>query len=130
MRWQRPTTVAGSKVTAEMVTDALRTLLPPELQFLISDRGVHFTAQVLQKLARSQGFVHVVIAGHRPQSNGIAQRFVRTLKEWLATRSWHDDQELLQLLTEFRTEYNDRPYQGLAIPGLSPNEFASRIWLM
>ncbi len=125
-----PLFVAGPKVTAEMVVDALRTLLPGELQFLISDRGVHFTAQVLQELAHSEGFVHVVIARHRPQSNGIAERFVRTLKEWLATRSWNDDQELLALLTEFRTEYNDRPHQGLAISGLSPNEFAKRIWLM
>ena len=125
-----PLFVAGPKVTAEMVTDALRTLLPAELQFLISDRGVHFTAQVLQELARSEGFIHVVIARHRPQSNGIAERFVRTLKEWLAVRSWNDDQKLLELLTEFRTEYNDRPHQGLAIPGLSPNEFANRIWLM
>ena len=125
-----PLFVAGPKVTAEMVTTTLRTLLPAELQFLISDRGVHFTAQVLQELARTEGFVHVVIARRRPQSNGIAERFVRTLKEWLATHSWHDDQELLELLTEFRTEYNDRPHQGLAIPGLSPNEFAKRIWLM
>lgn len=125
-----PLFVAGSKVTAKMVTDALRTLLPVELQFLISDRGVHFTAQLLQELAHSQGFIHVVVARHRPQSNGIAERFVRTLKEWLAVRSWHDDQELLELLTEFRTDYNDRPHQGLTIPGLSPNEFANRIWLM
>jgi transposase InsO family protein len=125
-----PLFVTGPKVTADIVTAALRTLLPAELQFLISDRGVHFTAQVLQELVHSEGFIHVVIARHRPQSNGIAERFVRTLKEWLATRSWNNDQELLELLTEFRIEYNDRPHQGLAIPGLSPNEFAKRIWLM
>lgn len=125
-----PLFVAGPHVTAEMVVAALRALLPAELQFLISDRGVHFTAQALQELAHTEGFIHVVIARHRPQSNGIAERFVRTLKEWLSTRSWNDDQELLALLMEFRAEYNDRPHQGLAIPGLSPNEFANRIWLM
>ena len=27
-------------------------------------------------------------------------------------------------------EYNDRPHQGLPIPGLSPNKFAKRVWLM
>lgn len=125
-----PLFVMGSSVTAEMIVAALRTLLPAELQFLISDRGVHFTAQVFQELARLAGFLHVVIARHRPQSNGIAERFVRTLKEWLATRSWTTDQELLKLVAEFRAEYNDRPHQGLAIPGLSPHEFANRIWLM
>jgi transposase InsO family protein len=125
-----PLFVAGSAVTAEMIVAALRTLLPPELQFLISDRGVHFTAQVFQQLARNEHFIHVVIARHRPQSNGIAERFVRTLKEWLATHSWDDDQELLELLELFRPEFNDRPHQGIGIPGLSPNEFANRIWLM
>ena len=124
-----PLFVAGANVTSEMVVDALHTLLPVELQFLISDRGVHFTANDFKELARTKEFIHVEIARHRPQSNGIAERFVRTLKEWLATRSWKNDQELLALLTEFQTEYNDRPHQGLPILGLSPNEFANRIWL-
>lgn len=125
-----PLFVAGSKVTAEMVVTALRRLLPADLQFLISDRGVHFTAQVFQQLAAEQQFIHVVIARHRPQSNGIAERFVRTLKEWLADKVWRSAQELTTLLDQFRSEYNDRPHQGLGIPGLSPNEFAERIWLM
>jgi transposase InsO family protein len=119
-----------ARVTAELVVTALRALLPEDLQFLISDRGVHFTAQVFAQLAREQGFIHVVIARHRPQSNGIAERFVRTLKEWLADKVWTSDQELAALLTQFRAEYNQRPHQGLGIPGLSPNEFAGRIWLM
>jgi len=125
-----PLFVAGANVTSAMITSALRTLLPAELQFLISDRGVHFTAQAFKDLAHAEAFIHVEIARHRPQSNGIAERFVRTLKAWLAPQSWNTDQELLALLTKFRGEYNDRPHQGLAIPGLSPNEFANRVWLM
>lgn len=125
-----PIFVAGSHVTAEMVVAALRVLLPKNLQFLISDRGVHFTAQVFQQLATEANFIHVVIARHRPQSNGIAERFVRTIKEWLADKVWSSDQELLELLGLFLPEYNDRPHQGLPIPGLSPNEFAKRLWLM
>lgn len=125
-----PLFVVGSKVTAEMVIEALRVLLPPELQFLISDRGTHFTAKVFQELARSEAFIHVLIARHRPQSNGIAERFVRTLKEWLRDKTWVSDEKLTVLLKQFIAEYNDRPHQGLPIPGLSPNEFANRIWLM
>ncbi len=125
-----PLFVAGAHVTSEMIVNALRTLLPAELQFLISDRGVHFTAQAFDDLVQTANFIHVVIARHRPQSNGIAERFVRTLKSWLAARPWNSEQELLILLTEFRTRYNSRPHQGLAIPGLSPNEFDKRIWLM
>jgi transposase InsO family protein len=125
-----PLFIAGSHVTAEMVVAALRVLLPSNLQFLISDRGIHFTADVFKQLAKDAKFVHVVIARHRPQSNGIAERFVRSLKEWLADKVWKSDKELLEFLRQFLLEYNDRPHQGLPIPGLSPNEYAKRIWLM
>lgn len=125
-----PLFVAGPHLTAELVVEALQVLLPPELQFLITDRGTHFTATIFDQLAEGRDFIHVLIARHRPQSNGIAERFVRTLKEWLADKSWQSDQALAQLLVSFMAEYNDRPHQGLPVPGLSPNEFANRIWLM
>lgn len=125
-----PLFVAGAKVTAEEVIAALRALLPAELQFLISDRGTHFTAHQFAQFAQEEDFVHVLIARHRPESNGIAERFVRTLKEWLAERAWSDAEVLQSLLEQFRTQYNARPHQGLGIPGLSPDEFAARFWLM
>jgi transposase InsO family protein len=103
-----------------MVVEALEVLLPPELQFLISDRGIHFRAEAFQLLAREADFIHVLIARHRPQSNGIAERFVRTLKVLPKDKSWQDDQELAALLELFLVEYNNRPHQGLPIPGLSP----------
>jgi transposase InsO family protein len=125
-----PLFMAGARVTAEMIIEVLRVLLPPELRFLISDRGTHFTANAFKKLVLSEEFIHVLIARHRPQSNGIAERFVRTLKEWLANKSWQTEQEVSALLEQCLDEYNDRPHQGLSIPGLSPNEFAKRVWLM
>ena len=125
-----PLFVAGPNLTAEMVVEALHVLLPPELQFLITDRGTHFTANIFEQMTEGHEFIHVLIARHRPQSNGIAERFVRTLKEWLANKSWQSDQQLAQLLTQFIAEYNNRPHQGLPTPGLSPNEFTNRAWLM
>ncbi len=125
-----PLFVAGPKVTAEVVVAALRDLLPAQLQFLISDRGCHFTAQQFAQFAQDEDFVHVLIARHRPASNGIAERFVRTLKIWLAEHAWSNTAALETLLEQFRVAYNDRPHQGLALPGLSPNEFAARFWLL
>jgi transposase InsO family protein len=125
-----PLFAVGPKVTAEEVIAALRLLLPAELQFLISDRGTHFTAHQFAQFAREADFVHVLIARHRPESNGIAERFVRTLKGWLADRAWSNADQLAALLEQFRAAYNDRPHQGLPLAGLSPNEFAARFWLL
>lgn len=125
-----PLFVAGPQVTSELIVEALRALLPVELLFLITDRGTHFTSKVFKELMRSEEFIHILIARHRPESNGIAERFVRTLKAWLRDKSWETDQDLAALLQQFLFEYNDCPHQGLPIPGLSPNEFAERIWLM
>lgn len=121
---------AGPKVTSDMIVEALRALLPPERLFLITDRGTHFTADAFERLIRSAEFLHVPIARHRPPSNGIAERFVRTRKEWLRDKSWENDQEWALRLEQFPAEYNDRPHQGLPLPGLAPNEFANRIWLL
>jgi transposase InsO family protein len=125
-----PLFVSGANVTSEMVVQALEVLLPDELKYVISDQGSHFRTRVFADLAERQDFIWVPIARHRPQSNGIAERFVRTLKEWLADQAWQSSQELVALLAMFLPHYNHRPHQGLPIPGLSPNEFAKRIWLM
>lgn len=120
----------GSKVSSEEVVVALCTLLPEELEFLISDQGTHFRSKALADLALEADFIHIPVYRHRPQSNGIAERFVLTLKNWLGSQSWNGAEVLTLLLLQFQPEYNDRPHQGLGIPGLSPNEFAKRIWLM
>jgi transposase InsO family protein len=122
-----PLFVVGAHVTAELVVEALRALLPAKLQYLIADGGTHFTAAVMQELAKDKGFVRVPLARHRPESNGIAERFVETLKAWLADHEWATDEELRRLLLEFLAYYNDRPHQGYELAGLSPNEYAARL---
>lgn len=121
---------SGASVTSQEVVNTLRTCLPPELQFLISDQGKHFKTQLMQQLAQENAFAQVLVYRHRPQSNGIAERFVQTFKRWLRKRTWNNPETLEILITTFVSEYNQRPHQGLAIPGLSPDEFAERFWLM
>jgi len=105
--------------------------LPRELQYLIADRGAHFKAKILKELADLREFKRVLLAPHRPQSNGIAERFVRTLKEFLITKSWQEPPQLKPLLTLFEDDYyNDRPHQGRELKGLSPNEYARRLQIV
>jgi transposase InsO family protein len=66
--------------------------------------------------------LNIRISPHRTCTNGIAERFVRTLKEWLETHTWSGPEELAALLAEFITYYNDRPHQGAGLDGLSPNQ--------
>jgi transposase InsO family protein len=120
----------GARLTSQEVVAALQAVLPAELAFLISDQGTHFRSTAFAQLAQEAGFIHVPVYRHRPESNGIAERFVLTLKDGLRSQAWQSAEELESLLALFLPEYNDRPHQGLAMPGLSPNEFANRIWLM
>ena len=121
-----PLFTAGVHVTAEMIVAALRVLCPSELEFIISDNGPQFIADAFAQFVKDHGLTHVRIAPRRPCTNGIAERFVRTLKEWLATHAWTSAEELHALLAEFIQYYNARPHQGVELDGLSPNEFASR----
>ena len=128
--WGLPVFASGAHVTAQEVADALRVALPAGLMFLISDQGTHFRSKALAHLAQEQEFVHIPIYRHRPQTNGIAERFVRTLKHDLHPLSWSGPQDLKNLLAQIVPAFNNRPHQGLQIPGLSPNELANRIWVM
>jgi transposase InsO family protein len=128
--WGLPVFASGAHVTTQEVTEALQGVLPAGLMFLISDQGTHFRSKALARIAQEKEFVHIPIYRHRPQTNGIAERFVRTLKHDLHPLAWAGPDELKDLLEEILSAYNNRPHQGLPIPGLSPIEFANRIWVM
>jgi len=124
---QLPLFVTGVHVTAEEIVAQLQAHWPKELQFVISDNGAQFIADTFAQFAQTMEFLHVRISPQRPQTNGIAERFVRTLKAWLAWHTWQSPEELTALLAEFIVYYNDRPHQGAELAGLSPNEFARQL---
>ena len=117
----------GVHVTAELVVSALSHFLPPGLQFVISDNGSHFRSDAFALLAQEAGYLHVRIAPYRARTNGIAERFVRTLKEGLEELGWSVPDEVPSLLERLLDDYNDRPHQGRELAGLSPNEYANRL---
>ena len=117
----------GPNVTSDQVVTALQDQLPTSVAFVVSDRGVHFTAHAFRAFTRTQGFLHVPISRRRPQTNGIAERMVRTLKEWLRGQTWQTAGELATLLEAFVVDYNDRPHQGRGLDGLSPTVYTQRL---
>jgi transposase InsO family protein len=48
---------------------------------------------------------------YRPSTNGIAERFIKRLKEMLAEGEWRNGEELKMVLDEVIKEYNDTPHQ-------------------
>jgi putative transposase len=122
-----PLFTAGTHVTAEMVISALIPLCRPGLKHVISDNGPQFISEIFEHTVKNLGCLHVRIAPHRPCTNGIAERFVRTLKEWLEPRTWDSAESLDPLLAEFMKFYNDRPHQGRELKGLSPNEYSLQL---
>jgi transposase InsO family protein len=117
---------AGVHVTADSVVAALRLWLPAGLQFVISDNGAQFRSEAFASLASSAQFVHVRIAPYRARTNGIAERFVRTLKEWLEAHAWSGPDDMPAILAQMQTDYDDRPHQARELQGLSPNEYDRR----
>ena len=121
-----PLFIEGSSMTSAFIVTALHDLLPDQLQVVITDRGPQFRADGCKEFLGTQGVTLGLIAKHRPQSTGIAERFVRTIKEWGQDTTWGNLQELKTLIERCLVEDNDRPHQGLPRAGLSPNEFAHR----
>ncbi len=120
---------AGVHLTAESLVAALGPLLPAGLQFVISDNGLLFCSKPFAALAGAAKFVHVRIAPYRPRTNGIAERFVRTLKDGLQEHAWSGPDDLPAILTQVRQAYDERPHQGRELQGLSPNEYQRRLLL-
>jgi len=76
-------------VTNDMTTRTVITILQSSFscfgipKCLVSDNGPAFKAEEFQAWLNSIGCRQLTIAPYHPQSNGIAERFVRTMKEQL-----------------------------------------------
>jgi hypothetical protein len=121
--------IGGKNTTAEDVIKQLQTCLPKGLEYILSDNGTPFIAEEFIGLLADKGIVHIRISPYRPQTNGIAERHVRTMKEILSSKKWNSFAELSILLLESIKDYNDRPHQATELSGLSPNEFERRYFV-
>lgn len=54
---------------------------PPKI--MQSDNGTEFVNEAMKKLAKAAGVDHRLVAAYNPRANGIAERFVKTIKDTL-----------------------------------------------
>lgn len=97
------------KATADFTKRALRRYFAREgiPQALVTDNGTHFTGEEVQSWLRSIGCRSVFTAPRHPASNGIAERFVRTLKTAISTAAPATKDELEQAIDAFLLQYRN-----------------------
>lgn len=54
-------------------------------RILLSDRGLTFLATIVEELLRASNIVHKTTSGYHPQTNGLTERFHRTLSDMIST---------------------------------------------
>jgi transposase InsO family protein len=101
------------------------TRLPRPLQWL-SDNGPPYTATETRAFGRACGFDVCTTPAYSPESNGMAEAFVKTFKRDYIRVAEPDDiadpESLLAALPGWFDDYNDQhPHRGLAMR--SPREF-------
>ena len=99
--------------------------LPGAIEWL-TDNGSCYVARDTKRFARSIGLVPRTTPLESPQSNGMAEAFVRTLKrDYVRVSAIPDAQAVLRQLPGWLAHYNEvHPHRALGYR--SPREFISR----
>lgn len=97
-----------------------------DIQWL-SDRGSIYRAIDTKDLARNLGLVSCFTAAYSPQSNGMSEAFVGTLKrDYVYTSDCFDAETVLEMLPGWFKDYNEEaPHSGLGM--MSPLEYKKQI---
>ena len=87
-----------------------------EIEFL-SDRGSIYRAYNMQALARRLGLKLCFTRAYSPESNGMAEAFVKTLKrDYVYVSDCYDAQTTMKLLKQWIYDYNHRaPHSSLGM---------------
>ena len=115
-----PEVFSMSSTTTEHTIDALRQLfshygLPDQL---VSDNGPQFTSREFVMFLKQNGIQHTLTAPYHPASNGLAERFVQTLKRSIIS-SRSGNRSLQHCLASFLLNYRTTAH---AVTGVPPAE--------
>ncbi|CAB4028524.1 uncharacterized protein K02A2.6-like, partial [Paramuricea clavata] len=104
--------IMHSKTTISKTVEALRTVFARNglLELLVSDNGPQFTAEDFQLFLKKNGVKHVTSAQYHPATNGLAERFIQTMKQSLTSMK-----EVLgstqTKLSKFLMKYRNTPHR-------------------
>ncbi|XP_055680707.1 uncharacterized protein K02A2.6-like [Lutzomyia longipalpis] len=106
------TTSTTSSATISKILDACARL--GFMETLVTDNGPQFTSTEFAEFCQLRGIKHVTTAPFHPQSNGLAERFVDTLKRSLSKLSGeHNIQAALaKFLMSYRCTPNVNSFNG------------------
>ena len=79
---------------------------------LVTDNGTHFTSQELENWLKGLGCRHLHSPPRHPQSNGIAENFVRTLKSAITALSPRSFDELDRGVDNFLLQYRNSKHSS------------------
>ena len=99
---------SASSVIRKLSTHFARFGIP---EIVISDNGPQFSAEEFADFSRNWDFKHVTSSPGYPQSNGLAERTVQTVKRLLTKAQEDNRPPLLGIL-----EYRNTPVDGLKSP--------------
>jgi len=113
---ERGDTTAGFLVRA---FDAFHTV-GIHVERLLSDNGKNYLSNAVANVLREHDVRHTRTRPYRPQTNGKAEAFIKTLqREWAYVRPYYANRHRLAALPRFVAEYNaHRPHT--ALNGCSP----------
>ncbi|XP_075741088.1 uncharacterized protein LOC142788732 [Rhipicephalus microplus] len=92
--------------TIECLRDVFARFGFPET--IVSDNGPQFTSEEFKQFVREMGCRHVQTAPYNPSTNGLAERFVQTLKNALKKDDVH--QPMKVKLNKFLLAYRNTPH--------------------
>jgi hypothetical protein len=99
----------SSSSTADFTKEVLQRFFAREgiAQVLVTDNGSHFTAEHLQSWLRSIGCYSITTAPRHPQSNGLAENFIRSLKTAIRVNSPNNLTDLRNCIDNFLMQYRN-----------------------
>ena len=78
---------------------------------IVSDNGPQFVSEEFRTFTLENGIRHIRCAPYHPASNGLIERFVRTMKEALKV-SKHDQLDFTHRLQNFLFTYRTTPHES------------------